>query len=226
MSRGYDALQSGNYGAAREAFRAAGSVRPGDPAIAEALAQVGNTESQSGVNQQLARAASLEDSEQWAQALKDYQALLAEDPSLNQARVRLIPAQVRADLDADLAGYIEDPLKLSNQANFRKAQARLADARGIANPGPRLSGQIDTVERLLAAAVSPVQVEFRSDNQTEVTLFRVAELGRFETRSMQLLPGRYIVAGVRQGYRDVRVEFTITGIEALEPIVVRCEEPI
>ena len=226
MSRGYAALEAGDYAAARNAFQAASGVRPGDPAIAQAMAQVGNRESQTGVNQRLRQAAALEAQESWQEAVTLYQALLEEDPSLSEARVRLVPSQVRAALDADLAGYIEDPLRLSSPATYRQAQTRLADARGIGDGGPRLAGQVETLERLLVAAVSSIEVQFRSDNQTEVTLFRVAELGRFESRSMKLKPGRYIVAGTRKGFRDVRVEFTITGVEQLDPIVVACEEPI
>ncbi len=67
---------------------------------------------------------------------------------------------------------------------------------------------------------------FRSDNQTHVILFRVAELGRFEQVSVKLRPGKYIAAGTRSGYRDVRIEFTVTGERQEEAIVVRCEEPI
>ena len=226
MSRGYAALEAGDYATARSAFGAASAVRPGDPAIAQALAQVGNRESQTGVNERLRQAAALEADESWQDAVTLYQALLTEDPSLSEARVRLVPSQVRAALDADLAGYIEDPLRLSNAKTYRQAQARLADARGIGDGGPRLAGQIETLDRLLVAAVSSIEVQFRSDNLTEVTLFRIAQLGRFQTHSMKLKPGRYIVGGTRKGFRDVRVEFTITGAEDVDPIVVACEESI
>ena len=43
---------------------------------------------------------------------------------------------------------------------------------------------------------------------------------------MKLRPGKYVVAGTRSGYRDVRVEFTVTGEPLDKPIVVRCQEPI
>ena len=65
-----------------------------------------------------------------------------------------------------------------------------------------------------------------SDSLTEVTLFRVAKLGTFEQTSVQLKPGHYIAAGSRNGYRDVRVEFTITGEPMEEPILVSCNEAI
>jgi len=67
---------------------------------------------------------------------------------------------------------------------------------------------------------------FRSDNQTHVILYRVADLGQFEQVSLNLRPGKYVAAGSRSGYRDVRVEFTVTGESKDRTILVRCEEPI
>lgn len=226
MSEGFAALERGEYEAARAAFGRAGEIQPGNPAVSQALAQVDNRESQGFVNAELARAAELESDEQWAEALSIYETLLEEDPSLADARARLIPARVRAGLDEQLSGYIEEPLRLSNKAEYQKAQATLADAKGIANSGPRLRQQIGELETLLERATSPVNVTFRSDNQTHVVLYRVAELGRFEQTSLTLRPGRYVAAGTRTGYRDVRVEFTITGEPLDQPIEVRCEEPI
>ena len=201
-------------------------IRPGDSAVNQALAQVDNRESADRVGQALRSAADLEAKEQWAEALAIYESLLAQDPSLTDAKVRLIPARVRTDLDRRLTGYIGEPLRLSGEADYRAAQSALQDARGIPNPGQRLSGQIAELDSLLKLANSPVDVVFRSDNQTHVVLFRVADLGRFDQVSVKLRPGRYVAAGTRSGYRDVRIEFTVTGEAMEEPVVVRCEEPI
>lgn len=133
---------------------------------------------------------------------------------------------MRAELDTRLSGYIDEPLRLSNKAEFDAAQITLQDARGISNSGPRLNEQIAELDTLVQRATSAVNVVFRSDNQTHVVLFRVADLGQFEQTSMRLRPGRYVAAGTRQGFRDVRVEFTITGEPLDEAIVVRCEEPV
>jgi tetratricopeptide (TPR) repeat protein len=225
MSRGFAAMERRDYAGARAAFRQAGNIYPGDPAVRKALDQVNNLESGEIVGGELERAAELESQEQWREALTIYRKLLEEDPSLTDAKVRLIPSQVRADLDDRLSGYIDDPLRLSGKSEYDAAQATLADAKGIPNPGPRLSVQIARLESALKIANSPVDVVFRSDNRTHVVLFRVADLGQFEQVSMKLRPGRYVAAGTRGGYRDVRVEFTVTG-EPLQPIVVQCEEPV
>jgi tetratricopeptide (TPR) repeat protein len=226
MSRGFAALESQDYDGARTAFRDAGKIYPGDAAVEKALAQVDNRESGIFVSRELERAAKLESSEEWREAVSIYETMLEQDPTLTDARVRLIPVRVRADLDSRLDGYIEEPLRLSSEAEYRAAQAALKDAKGIANPGPRLAGQIAELDSLVKVANSPVDIMFRSDNQTHVVLFRVAELGRFEQVSVKLRPGKYVAAGTRSGYRDVRVEFTVTGKPPQEPVVVRCEELI
>ena len=86
--------------------------------------------------------------------------------------------------------------------------------------------QARPVERLIAGAEKPVRVALASDNQTEVTIYRVGRLGAFEHKDMELLPGRYTVVGVRPGYRDVRRELTLLPGSAAPTLVIRCEEPI
>jgi tetratricopeptide (TPR) repeat protein len=226
MSRGFAALENRDYDTARSAFREAGKIYPGDPSVEKALAQVDNRESGNFVSRELERAEEMASREEWREAVTIYETLLQRDPSLTDARVRLIPARVRAELDERLGAYIEEPLRLSGQTEFSAAQQTLQDAKGIPNPGPRLGGQIAELDSLLKIANAPVEVKFRSDNQTHVVLFRVAELGLFDQLSMKLRPGKYVVAGTRKGYRDVRVEFTVTGKSREQAVTVRCEEPI
>ena len=226
MSQGFAALEAGEFEAARAAFRSAGNIEPGNPAVGQALAQVDNLENRGLVNNRLARALELESSEDWAGAVSIYEQLLAEDETLADAKARLLPARIRADLDRRMSRYIEDPLLLSSRSEYESAQTTLSDARGIGSAGPRLQEQTAELARLIERANSPVNVVFRSDNQTHVVLYRVAELGRFEQTSVTLRPGKYVAAGTRKGYRDVRVEFTITGEPLDNPIEVRCKEPI
>lgn len=226
MSRGFAALENGDLEAARAAFGDAGDVYPGNDAVARALAQVENRGAQLRVTERVDRAAAHESREEWGEALEIYEALAREDASLTEAKVKLIPVRVRKELDDRLGAIIEDPLALANKSAYQAAEAALQDARGIARPGPRLQGQIEEIGTLLKQAVTPVNVVFRSDSQTHVVLYRIKDLGRFDQTSLVLRPGRYVAAGTRQGYRDVRVEFTITGKPLEEPIVVQCEESI
>ena len=99
MSRGFSALENGDYEGARNAFNSAREIEPGNPAIGRALAQVRNRESLLSVNEKLAMGAELESGEQWAEAVALYESLLEEDSTLADAKARLLPARVRADLD-------------------------------------------------------------------------------------------------------------------------------
>ena len=59
----------------------------------------------------------------------------------------------------------------------------------------------------------------------KVTTF-TSRLGTFERTSVSLKPGRYIVVGSRAGYRDVRIEFTLTDKGLDSPITISCNEAI
>lgn len=226
MSAGYNALDGNNFESAKASFNAAGKIRPGDSAVNAALRQLENRRAQVSVDRQIAHARSLEDQEQWSEALAAYKSLLQTDPSLTEVKVKIIPAQVRAELDSRIQLYLDDPLRMSRPENYRDAEQVLADARGIANPGPRLSEQISTLDRLIQQSQHTVDVVFNSDSATSVTLFKVGRLGRFENKTVTLKPGHYIVAGERSGYRDVQVKFTVTGAPMDGPISVVCNEPI
>jgi tetratricopeptide (TPR) repeat protein len=226
MSRAYAAMERDDFDAALEAFNQAATIYPGNNAMAQGRAQVANQNAQATVNDQITQAANYEATEDWSLAVSVYESLLEQDPTLTDIRVKLIPAKVRSGLDQRLEEFNEDPLRLSQQSIYRQAQVALNDAMGIPNPGPRLSGQVEELNVLLKRALTSVDVVFKSDSQTVVTLFRVAQLGQFEQTSLTLKPGKYIAGGTRQGFRDVRIEFTITGEPLDGPVVVKCEESI
>ena len=226
MGQGYSAMESGDFAAARSHFEAARQLRPDSGAVNQALSQLENRGTQLEVDRQLAAARKHEADENWQRAVDIYEQLIGLDPSLTEPRARLVPARVRAELDSRLETLIDKPLALSRPDVAARARQALADARGIPDRGDKLAAQIDRLAMLLERSTEPVQVQFRSDNQTEVTLYRVGELGTFESRTLELKPGRYVAAGARKGYRDVRVEFTVTGEASPDPVVVRCTETI
>ena len=54
----------------------------------------------------------------------------------------------------------------------------------------------------------------------------MGNLGSFTAKQMDLKPGKYTLVGTRQGYRDVRQEFTIEPGKKAPTIIVQCEEKI
>lgn len=226
MSDGFSALDKNNFEQAKIAFNQAASIYVNHPAVEQAMAQLETRRSQLWVTDNMARAEAFEKQEKWQQAKSIYEKLLLTDGTLTEVKVKQIPVNVRADLDSRLQSAIENPLALAASSQFRKAQKALQDATGIANPGPLLASQISTLRKIIKASQIPVEVALSSDSNTNVILFRVARLGTFDKTSVSLKPGRYIAAGTRTGYRDVRVEFTVTDKGFDTPISISCNEAI
>lgn len=225
MSDGLVALRNDRLEAAAAAFRKALAIRPGDVDASTSLSQVTHRQQARSIASQLEKARALEAGEQWQQAASLYERLKADDDTLLEARVGEIRARARAELDAGIARLLDDPLRLSAQAVYREGQRLLADARAIAEPGPRLREQTDALAKALEVSQIPVTVRLVSDNQTRVTLLRVAELGTFDEHSIDLKPGHYVAVGSRPGYRDVRVEFSVTG-GTRPQVQIACKDPV
>jgi len=225
MSDGLAAFQAGDLDGAARAFEGALAAKPGHP---DALAGRDRARRQGEANRlaaQLADAARLEAEECWQGAAELYGAVRARDDSLVAARVGELRSRARAELDRGIAAILADPLRLSSPAVFRQGQQLLADARAIAEPGPRLRGQVEALARALDASQVPVTVRLQSDNATRVTLLRVAELGTFTRKEIDLKPGSYVALGSREGYRDVRVEFRV-GEGSPTAINIQCKDPV
>ena len=226
MSRGYAALGAGNFETARRAFRQAARTRPGASEPAAALARVDEEERVAKIAAHQQAAADDEQGERWEEAVTEYEAALAIDQGLAFAQTGLQRARGRAALDERLQKFLEDPERIYSPSVYSAAAAAVADARSVPSPGPRLTGQIEQIETLMVDATRPVLVRLESDEQTEVVLYRVGRLGAFDRFELELRPGTYTAVGTRNGFRDVRREFTVRPGTRAGPFVIRCEEPI
>lgn len=226
MSRGYAMLDRRQWQHAREAFSLAKDENQERMEPIEALDQVESRRQQEQVRLDLERAQQLEDNEQWQEALGVYDQLLDRDPGLVDAAARRVKVRVRATIDGQLDRYLGNPLELSDSRLYKNAQKLLLNTRSLAQPDSRLHGQLEQLEKVLERMSKEYTVEFVSDGLTEVSLFRVNSLGRFTSKAYRLKPGKYVVAGGRPGYRDVRIEFTLTGLDKFPKIRVQCTESI
>ena len=226
MSEGLTALADGDFLAARAAFRIAQVLQPESRETADGLLQVDQ-----GIRLQeivtLERDAKrLEGMEQWEDAVQKYNLILEIDPDLNVAHEGFVRANGRATLHKTLEKYIVDPDSLSNPSTMQAATQILLNITRMPFIGPRLENQKNQLARLLKRAATPLIVHLISDNATNVVIFKVGKLGRFNSQEISLYPGTYVVVGSRPGYRDVRLEFRVSPETELQPIIIRCEEQI
>ena len=226
MSRGYAALQDERPEDAKTAFEQAGRLQPGSEEVAAALQQAQDQQTFATISVHLDAARRHEAAEGWQAALDAWNEALTIDPNLVTALEGQRRSNSRNNLDKFLEMTIANPLRLADDAIYQQTRQVLADASRIPDPGPRLRGQMRQIEGFLERARVPVAVQLQSDGVTQVTLYRVGELGQFSTHSLNLLPGNYTAIGIRPGYRDVREEFVV-GLDGSPLVVtVACTETI
>lgn len=226
MAQGFAALAKADYPSARSAFESAGKIRPGAAEVTQALAQVEQEQRTRVIAAKLQVAQGLEAKERWAEALKEYRAVLELDSTVAAATQGVSRTSPRAALHEELDLYLTQPERLFSQPVRTAAKQTLSRAGTVPDAGPVLRQQMATLSDWLKRADVPVRIALQSDNLTQVTVFRVAALGSFVERSLELAPGTYTVVGTRPGYRDVRREITVMPGAALPPVVVRCEDKI
>ena len=226
MARGYAALAKADYSGARSAFEAARRVRPNAPEIPQALKQIEQEQRTGVISAKLQVAQEHEAAERWADALTEYRAVAELDSTVAAAQEGIARVTPRTALNEQLELYLTQPERLFSQPVRAAARDTLARAGNISNPGPVLQKQLVTLKDWIARADVPVSVALQSDNVTQVTIYRVGQLGTFAERSLELVPGSYTVVGTRPGYRDVRREINVRPGAASEPVVIRCEDRI
>ncbi len=226
MSKGFAAYDAKKDKAAKAAFERAKSLKPHATEATEALTQVENRILANKISQRLSRAISLEQQEKWTESAEQYRGAVSLDRDLAGAAASAKTADARAKLDRQLNSFIGRPHRLNTEAVYKEAQSVLERARSVAAAGPLLTRQIKALDQAIVVARTPIAVTLASDNATEVTLYKVGPLGHFEQRSVEIIPGRYVVVGRRDGFQDVRVEFDVSPEHQDAMITVQCEQKL
>ena len=226
MSQGFAALGSEDYDAAIEHFEQALKLEPGSQDAENGRLQAEQGQRLDQIALVEARASAFERRELWERAVEQYETVLAIDQGLVFAQEGLERSRYRADLDTKFSYLLGNPNLLFEDAVLSDADALLGEAEALPDPGPRLSEQTSELSRLVRLASTPIEIELRSDEMTQVTLYRVGPLGAFAQTRLELRPGTYTALGSRDGYRDVRETFTILPGRDVPAVYVACVEPI
>lgn len=220
------ALSGGKTAMAQTQLNRAAKLRPQSAAVLDGKKQL----QQLTVQQTLARLQQeyrqFAGSEQWQQAGKRCEQALKVDPQATFALAGLQEANQRMELEKGLQSILDHPGRLQEPGPLQEARQTLARADTVTDAGPRLSGQRAAVKKKIEAATRRVPVLLQSDNITEVVIYRVGRLGKFNQRKLQLRPGSYTFVGSRPGYRDVRKVFEIHADDEQAQLRIHCTEVI
>lgn len=234
MSQGFALLDQGDAEQAITSFERALQVKPGSAQATAAITQTREQLTLDAIARLRTEAQAFEAAEQWQSAISTYEAALARDSNLVFAQEGKDYSERRLQLDTLLQTNLDNPIRLADRDAYDEALEVFRIGRELAadleqesgKVGERLSAQLEQTETLLQTMQVPMEVRLVSDNATQVTIYRVGELGTFTETSVLLTPGRYVAVGTRPGYRDVREEFLVGFGSETDLLTIRCNEQV
>jgi len=226
MSEGLAALHANDYTLAREKLLKAQSFRPAAQEVKDALAQVDQSIRLASIEAYRRKATTAEQAEDWEQALDAYLQVLKVDPNVQFASRGQQRALDHIRIDKRINFFLQQPAALESDRQLENAIQLIAEIEKMDPRGPRLKDRLAKLTQMVAAAQTPVEIILESDGLTAVAVYKVGKLGRFTERVLNLRPGTYTVVGTRDGYQDVRRQFTIRAGQNPTRIAIKCEVEI
>jgi len=226
MSEGLTAFHRKDYQLARTKLRNALKYKPESREVKDALAQVDQSIRLSRIEAYRRQAAVSEQSEDWQQVLNAYQQVLEIDSNVAFAVQGKQRALKHIRIDKRLNFFLQKPATLESDRQLENALELIAEIEALDAKGPRLKEQLNNLVRIVKDAQTPVRIILESDTFTEVAVYKVGKLGRFDSRELNLRPGSYTVVGTRNGYQDVRKKIIVKPEQGPIRVTIRCEVKI
>ena len=224
--QGYAALKLRQYGDAKVAFKTAQKLFPDSDKPKQGLASVQRAVHNEKLTALTAEAQHFESVQDWTNAIQSYKQILVLQPDLVSAQQALLLNQQRENILSRLHEHINNKLRLSSDSVVSDAKQLLNEASLLEHPGSKIEQAAINLKNLLLQASKPISITLRSDNQTDVAIYKVGKFGKFSSLEIELKPGKYTIVGSRSGFRDVRKIVTVLADMADKTIQVHCNEPI
>ena len=226
MSTALVATKNRNFDLADEALSAARKLKPNAADVRDAEERLHLARQHAAISAHRQRANTMVEQERWHDAAAEYKAVLVIDPQAQFAMRGRQHSERLAALHDQLDQYIKQPARLQSAEPRANAHTLLETLESMQGKGSRLTQKQQRLSTILELAETPVEVQLRSDDMTDVRIDRFGNLGRFKQSTVTLRPGNYVVRGSRIGYRDVRIDLVVTPGTAMSPLIVQCEERI
>jgi len=226
VSEGLAAFHNSDYPVARQKLISAKSLKPNSLEVQDALSQVDQAMRLARIDKLQKQALGAEQTENWQYALKSYQAVLDVDQNVQFAIRGKKRAAEQIRIAKRLDFFLAQPDTLESEGQLKKAILLLSEAGDVEPQGPKLTDRIVQLQRLVNIAKAPVKITIESDNLTDVAVYKVGKLGRFDVRELELRPGTYTVVGARDGYQDVRHKIVVKPGRQPIRVIVKCRVKI
>jgi len=226
MSEGLAAFHNNNYELAKAKLLKANSFKSASREVRDALAQVDQAIRLARIEGLRKKALKAESSENWDQALKFHLAVLEIDQNVQFAARGKDRSFKQIQIEKRIKFFLDDPKVIESDSQLGNAVLLVLDVEEIEPKGPRLKARLKELTQLVETAQTPVKIAIESDNITEIAVYKIGKLGRFNVRELSLRAGTYTVVGSRDGYKDVRQKIVIRPGQGPLRISVKCKVEI
>ena len=226
LSKGYRSLNDESFDDAKILFEQALSIRPNSKEALQALDELNLKRIASLTKSLKYKGLIAEVNEEWNQAKGFYEEILVIDPNLEEVKESLNRVESRILLDAEMTSIIARSDAYNDNKVLGQAQALLETAKSIERIGPKLEQSIQKLDSLIRIALIPIDVIFESDQLTEVTIFKVDQMGMFQQKIVSLRPGIYTARGSRKGFKDETIRFRVDPNKQNQRVRIICNKKI
>ena len=199
-------------------------VYPQKTEVQAMLRSARENEHRDAVQKALTKGYAYENQHLWKEARDAYAETLKLEPDQADAKEAYIRCgtMIRTLLEYDR--LIENAKQLANNSEFQAAIRVFSRAMAI-KPGYPLPND-DTMQQLhtvLTAQSKPVEVTFKSDGKTYVSIANFRQPTLSENFTVKVLPGDYQVIGRRKGYKDVLMLLQVRNGTPPPTVTVICQ---
>ncbi len=216
------AVKAKDWSKAIAEFQAALKVYPQKTDVQAQLKAAKESAHKEAVQKALAKGFDYEKAYQWREARDAYHETLELEPELADAKEGYTRSGtvIRALLQYEK--YIEAAEQFANKADFQSAIRRFNEAMAVKPSYLVNSDRVQQLHTLLMAQNKPVEITFKSDGNTWVSIASSRAPRKFETEVIKMLPGDYQIIGRRKGYRDIEMLLQVRNGTTPPTVTVAC----
>ena len=226
MSDAISALNNDDIEQAKRALGIVKNLRPDSGGVRDLEQQVEKMALRIELKRQGLLALQFEQTEEWEMAVKVYSSVLKMDANAGFAQQGKLRAKRYLALNREVQDYLLNPDNLRAPEHMVHAREIYKMAVVESDIGPKFRDNTEKLHNLIELYIQPVSIVIQSDDLTDITIYRVGKLGHFLEHRLELPPGSYKALGVRSGYRDVSLKFTVPAAGEEIKLTLFCKEEI
>ncbi|OFA32889.1 hypothetical protein BAE46_03860 [Glaciecola punicea] len=225
LGQAAQALRANALNKAQQLVSQAQAIEPNSKGAQALSAQIYQARAQQSLTATKKSIKSAAQNDDWTQVSALVSSTLAKHPSDTDLQNYRSQAQQVLSAKQSLAPFFAAPKRLADD-NIREAASSAVQTAFLASLlSPSLQQQIENVAKSIDEYNKPVEVRINSDGLTYITVVGVGHVGEHAQKIISLNPGKYVLQGQRQGYRNKRLEFTVDANTPISLTLI-CDERI